>query len=67
VVGTPDDRWIEAVTAYVVVKQEVTPEELVAHSKRSLAGFKVPKAVHLVDALPRNQSGKLLKRVLRDG
>jgi fatty-acyl-CoA synthase len=67
VVGTPDDRWIEAVTAYVVVKQEVTPEELVAHTKRSLAGFKVPKAVHLVDALPRNQSGKLLKRVLRDG
>jgi fatty-acyl-CoA synthase len=67
VVGTPDERWIEAVTAYVVVKQDVTPEQLVAHAKQSLAGFKVPKAVHLVDALPRNQSGKLLKRVLRDG
>lgn len=67
VVGTPDDRWIEAVTAYVVVKGDVTADELVAHAKRSLAGFKVPKAVHLVGSLPRNQSGKLLKRVLRDG
>jgi fatty-acyl-CoA synthase len=67
VVGTPDDRWIEAVTAYVVAKADVTAEELVQHAKLSLAGFKVPKNVHLVDELPRNQSGKLLKRVLRDG
>jgi fatty-acyl-CoA synthase len=66
VVGTPDDRWIEAVTAFVVVSAPVTSDELVAHAKRSLAGFKVPKHVHVVDELPRNQSGKLLKRVLRD-
>ncbi|SHG25422.1 fatty-acyl-CoA synthase [Jatrophihabitans endophyticus] len=66
VIGTPDERWIEAVTAFVVVKDEVTPEEIVTHARESLAGFKVPKHVHLVAELPRNASGKLLKRVLRD-
>lgn len=66
VIGTPDERWIEAVTAVVVVKSPVTPEDLIAHAKQSLAGFKIPKRVHVVDELPRNQSGKLLKRVLRD-
>ena len=67
VIGTPDDRWIEAVTAFVVTKADVTPDELIAHARTSLAGFKVPKHVHFVDELPRNQSGKLLKRVLRTG
>ena len=66
VIGTPDDRWIEAVTAVVVISSDVTPAELIAHARKSLAGFKVPKHVHVVDELPRNQSGKLLKRVLRD-
>ena len=66
VIGTPDDRWIEAVTAVVVTSSDVTAEELIAHARKSLAGFKVPKHVHIVDELPRNQSGKLLKRVLRD-
>ncbi|MCW2769675.1 MAG: acyl-CoA synthetase [Aeromicrobium sp.] len=66
VIGTSDERWIEAVTAVVVTKAQVTPEELIAHARQSLAGYKVPKHVHLVDELPRNQSGKLLKRVLRD-
>ncbi|WP_028935255.1 acyl-CoA synthetase [Pseudonocardia spinosispora] len=66
VIGTPDDRWIEAITAFVVVKQDVEPTELIAHAKERLAGFKVPKSVHLIDELPRNASGKLLKRVLRD-
>jgi fatty-acyl-CoA synthase len=66
VIGAPDDRWIEAVTAFVVPKAEVTVEELIAHAKGRLAGFKVPKRVILVEELPRNASGKLLKRVLRD-
>ncbi|MET0821192.1 MAG: fatty acyl-CoA synthetase [Aeromicrobium sp.] len=66
VIGTPDDRWIEAVTAFVVVKQPVDADDLVAHAKTRLAGFKVPKHVHVVDELPRNASGKLLKRVLRE-
>ncbi|MEQ4498141.1 fatty acyl-CoA synthetase [Nocardioides kribbensis] len=68
VVAMPDDRWIEAVTAVVVVREghTVEPDELVAHARTRLAAFKVPKRVHLVGELPRNQSGKLLKRVLRD-
>lgn len=66
VIGTPDERWIEAVTAFVVVRSPVTPGEIVAHVKSTLAGYKIPKHVHLVDALPRNASGKVLKRLLRD-
>ncbi|WP_181781560.1 fatty acyl-CoA synthetase [Pseudonocardia pini] len=66
VIGTPDDRWIEAVTAFVVLREPATATELIAYAKGRLAGFKVPKHVHLVDELPRNASGKLLKRVLRD-
>ena len=68
VIALPDDRWIEAVTAVVVRKQGTDPSEadLVAHARRTLAPFKLPKRVHFVDELPRNQSGKLLKRVLRD-
>ncbi|HTK65936.1 MAG TPA: acyl-CoA synthetase [Pseudonocardia sp.] len=68
VIGTPDDRWIEAITAFVVLKDgaEVEEPELISHVKQRLAGFKVPKRAVVVDELPRNASGKLLKRVLRD-
>jgi fatty-acyl-CoA synthase len=68
VIAQPDDRWIEAVTAVVVLRdgQTAEPDELIAHARQSLAPFKIPKSVHFVDELPRNQSGKLLKRVLRD-
>lgn len=66
VIGAPDDRWIEAVTAFVVTKEEVTADDLIAHARGSLAGYKVPKQVRFVEELPRNQSGKLLKRVLRE-
>jgi fatty-acyl-CoA synthase len=66
VVGLPDDRWIEAVTAFVVPRGEVTEEELIAHARAHLAGFKTPKRVHLVTELPRNASGKILKRQLRE-
>ncbi|MGH3437003.1 MAG: acyl-CoA synthetase [Sciscionella sp.] len=66
VIGLPDARWIEAVTAVVVVKSPVTEADLLAHVRGKLAGFKLPKRIELVDQLPRNASGKLLKRVLRD-
>jgi fatty-acyl-CoA synthase len=66
VIGLPDDKWIEAITAVVVTKSDVAPDDLIAHVRTRLAGFKVPKHVHLVPDLPRNASGKLLKRVLRD-
>jgi acyl-CoA synthetase (AMP-forming)/AMP-acid ligase II len=67
VVGRPDDRWGEVPVAYVVVRPGAgtTPDELVEHCRRQLARFKVPKHVELVDALPRNPSGKVLKRELR--
>ncbi|MGQ0625480.1 MAG: fatty acyl-CoA synthetase [Sporichthyaceae bacterium] len=69
VIGTPDEKWIEAITAVLVLKPGAAPvseAELIAYVKERLAKYKVPKSVHLVDELPRNASGKLLKRVLRD-
>ncbi|MFD8205192.1 fatty acyl-CoA synthetase [Streptomyces sp. NPDC059695] len=66
VVGLPDERWIEAVTAVVVPRGEVTEAELLDHAREKLARFTAPKRVFLVDALPRNASGKILKRELRD-
>ncbi|MFG3550576.1 acyl-CoA synthetase [Streptomyces sp. NPDC047725] len=66
VVGLPDERWIEAVTAVVVRRGEVTEDELIAHTRDRLTPFKAPKRVLFVDTLPRNASGKILKRELRD-
>ncbi|UQW99806.1 fatty acyl-CoA synthetase [Streptomyces sp. RerS4] len=65
VVGLPDERWIEAVTAVVVPRGEVTEAELLAYARERLAHFKAPKRVLFVDTLPRNASGKILKRELR--
>jgi acyl-CoA synthetase (AMP-forming)/AMP-acid ligase II len=67
VVGRPDDRWGEVPVAYVVLQATATttPDELVQHCRGQLARFKVPKEVMLVDELPRNPSGKVLKRELR--
>jgi fatty-acyl-CoA synthase len=68
VIATPDPKWIEAVTAVVVLRPGTiaTQDELIAHVKERLAKYKVPKRVEFVDELPRNASGKLLKRVLRE-
>ncbi|MFE6997745.1 fatty acyl-CoA synthetase [Microbacterium sp. NPDC057659] len=68
VIGVSDERWIEAIVAYVVRRPEtsVTEAELIAHVRDRLSSFKVPKAVRFIDELPRNQSGKILKRELRD-
>jgi fatty-acyl-CoA synthase len=67
VVGLPDARWIEAVTAVVVVKSgaELDEDAVIKHCACTIANFKVPKRVIFVDALPKNPSGKLLKRELR--
>ncbi|MYU34283.1 AMP-binding protein [Streptomyces sp. SID8358] len=66
VVGLPDARWIEAVTAIVVLRAAVTEQELIEHAREQLAHFKAPKKVLFVDELPRNASGKILKRELRN-
>ncbi|WP_314225149.1 acyl-CoA synthetase [Streptomyces zaehneri] len=66
VIGLPDEKWIEVITAVVVARGEVTEEELVAHARENLPHFKAPKRVLFVAELPRNASGKILKRELRE-
>jgi fatty-acyl-CoA synthase len=67
VVGLPDEKWIEAVTAFVVLRpgQSVEAAELISLARQHLAPYKLPKQVLFVDTLPRNTAGKLLKRELR--
>jgi fatty-acyl-CoA synthase len=67
VVGRPDERWGEVPIAFVVVREGASPSpgELIEHCRSRLAKFKVPKDVSFIDALPRNPSGKVLKRELR--
>jgi acyl-CoA synthetase (AMP-forming)/AMP-acid ligase II len=67
VVGRPDDRWGEVPVAFVALRPDAnaSAEELIEHCRGQLARFKVPKDVVFVDALPRNPSGKVLKRDLR--
>jgi acyl-CoA synthetase (AMP-forming)/AMP-acid ligase II len=68
VVGRPDERWGEVPVGYVVVRGDATvsADELIEHCRAQLAKFKVPKDVVFIDELPRNPSGKVLKRELRD-
>jgi long-chain acyl-CoA synthetase len=67
VIGVPDDRWGEAVKAIVVVKagSDVTAEKLITYCRERIAHYKAPKSIDFAESLPRNASGKLLKRVLR--
>lgn len=67
VVGLPDAKWVEAVTAVIVVKagHTLTEAEVIDHCNRHMAAFKAPKRVLFTDSLPKNPSGKLLKRELR--
>jgi acyl-CoA synthetase (AMP-forming)/AMP-acid ligase II len=68
VVGRPDERWGEVPVAHVALREgaTATADELIEHCRGQLARFKVPKDVLFVDALPRNPSGKVLKRELRE-
>jgi fatty-acyl-CoA synthase len=67
VIGLPDAKWIEAVTAVIVLKagQALTEAQVMAHCNQHMATFKVPKRVVFAESLPKNPSGKLLKRELR--
>ncbi len=68
VIGVPDEKWGEAVKAIVVLKtgQAATAEEIIAFARTRIAGFKIPKTVDFIEALPRNPSGKILRRELRE-
>ncbi len=67
VIGVPHDTWGETVKAVVAFKpdQAVPAEELIAYARERLAGYKTPTSIDIVEALPRNPSGKILKRDLR--
>ena len=67
VIGIPDERLGEVGKAFVTAKPDVTvdPAEVIAFAKEHLANFKVPRVVEVIDALPRNASGKILKREMR--
>ena len=68
VIGVPDEKWGEAVKAIVVKKPGKSPEpsEIIAFARTRIAAFKVPKSVDFIEALPRNASGKILRRELRE-
>jgi acyl-CoA synthetase (AMP-forming)/AMP-acid ligase II len=67
IVGVPDERWGEVPVAVIVPARgaQINQDDVVAHCRRSLAGYKVPQRVVLSDELPKNSIGKILKRELR--
>ncbi|WP_211977612.1 fatty acyl-CoA synthetase [Brevibacterium sp. W7.2] len=68
VVGIADEKWIEAISAFVVLRDdagEIAEADVIAHVRDRLAGFKAPKRVTFVAELPKNSAGKILKRSLR--
>jgi len=67
VIGVPDERWGEAVKAIVVAAPGAKPDPaaIIAYARERIAGYKAPKSVDFIDALPRNPSGKVLRRELR--
>ncbi len=68
VIGVPDDTWGESVKAFIVLKegQAATEEEMIEFCKSKLGGYKIPRSVAFSTGLPKNSSGKILKRVLRE-
>lgn len=68
VIGVPDEKWGEAVKAVVVLKPgaEATEDDIIAYARERIGGFKLPKSVDFIPALPRNATGKVLRRTLRE-
>ena len=66
VCGVEDATWGQVPVAFIVLKKDVSPEEIKEYCFQHLAKYKVPKEVYVVDALPRNASNKLLRRKLKE-
>jgi acyl-CoA synthetase (AMP-forming)/AMP-acid ligase II len=68
VIGVPDEKWGETIKALVVLRkdQTITSEDLINYCRTRLGGFECPTSVDFIEALPRNPSGKVLKRQLRE-
>jgi acyl-CoA synthetase (AMP-forming)/AMP-acid ligase II len=68
VVGAPDEKWVESVTAFVVLRPgaEASEKELIVFVGESLAKYKVPKSIRFVTQIPKSAVGKILRRTLRD-
>ena len=68
VIGIPDEKWGESVKAIIVAKEGTnpTPESIIAWAKERIAGFKCPKTVDTITEMPRNPSGKILRKDLRE-
>ena len=68
VIGVPDEKWGETVKAILVIQGDETPseEDIVEFCRTKLGGYKVPRSVDYIEELPRNPSGKVLKRELRE-
>jgi acyl-CoA synthetase (AMP-forming)/AMP-acid ligase II len=68
VIGVPDEKFGEALLAFVVLKPggSLALEELIAFCRDKIAGYKIPRRLEIVDELPRNPSGKILKKILRE-
>ena len=67
VIGVPDEKWGETVKACVVMKpdESLSEDEVIEWTRNKIAKFKCPKSVDFLETLPRNPSGKVLRRLLR--
>ena len=68
VVGVPDEKWGERPKAYVVLRpgKSATPEDLIAHVRTKIAGYKAPRDIDITVDLPKTSTGKIQKYVLRE-
>ena len=67
VVGIPDDNWGESVKGFVVLKEgvELKEDDIISYVRTQIAGYKCPKSINYLNELPRNPSGKILRREIR--
>jgi acyl-CoA synthetase (AMP-forming)/AMP-acid ligase II len=68
VFGIPDPKWVEAVHAVVALRKGMmaTPEELIVFCKNNMTGYKAPKSTDIIDELPKNATGKIMKRKIKE-